>query len=82
MYEPETFVLSTDDRGRPTEAFTPDFLLPDFGVFLEVTTMRPDLATVKRRKIRRLAVLRPDIRVVLVDRRMVAGLIDRFDLAA
>jgi hypothetical protein len=37
---------------------------------------------VKRRKIRRLAALRPEVRVVLVDRRMVAGLIERFDLAA
>lgn len=81
-YEPVTFVLARDDRGRPTEAFTPDFHLPEFHSFLEVTTLRPALATVKRRKIRRLAALHPDVRVLLADRRVVEGLVDRFGLAA
>src|SRR6266852_571522 len=29
LYEPRTFVLERDDDGRVTEAFAPDFYLPD-----------------------------------------------------
>ena len=38
-YEPRTFVLETDDDGRVTEAFTPDFYLPEQDLYLEVTVM-------------------------------------------
>ena len=44
-YEPRTFVLSEDDAGRPLEAFTPDFYLPEFDVYLELTTLRQQLVT-------------------------------------
>ncbi len=81
-YEPHTYVLDRDDRGRPTRAFTPDFFLPDFGVYLEVTTLRQSLVTAKRRKIRRLRELHPEVQVVLVDRRTYFGVLERFGLAA
>src|ERR1700722_3485621 len=29
LYEPDTFVLERDEGGRVTEAFTPDFYLPE-----------------------------------------------------
>jgi len=80
-YEPRTFVLASDAWGRPLQAFTPDFYLPDFDLYLEVTTLRPALVTAKRRKIRRLAVTDPEVRVQLVDRRAYRDLVARFGLA-
>ena len=54
LYEPKTFVLEEDDRGRATEAFTPDFYLPDADLYVEVTTMEQRLVNRKNRKIRKL----------------------------
>jgi anti-anti-sigma factor len=52
-YEPHTFVLERRDDGSVREGFTPDFFLPEIGVYLECTVMRPALASRKRRKARR-----------------------------
>jgi hypothetical protein len=49
-YEPRTFVLERDDAGRVLEAFTPDFFLPELGIYLECTVMRQRLTNQKRRK--------------------------------
>jgi len=53
-YEPTTFVLERDVEGNVTEAFTPDFYLPESDVYVECTTMRQKLTTRKNRKIRKL----------------------------
>ena len=53
-YEPTTFVLETDDEGRVTEAFTPDFYLPEQDLYLEITVMKQTLVTRKNRKLRKL----------------------------
>ena len=53
-YEPCTFVLERDDDGNVTEAFTPDFFLPELDVYVECTTMRQDLTARKNRKVRKL----------------------------
>ena len=60
-YEPTTFVLETDAAGNVVEAFTPDFYLPDFDTYVELTTMRQSLVTKKNRKVRRLRQLYPTI---------------------
>jgi anti-anti-sigma factor len=52
-YEPHTFVLEWDADGAVREGFTPDFFLPEIGVYVECTVMRPALASRKRRKARR-----------------------------
>jgi hypothetical protein len=52
-YEPHTFVLERDDDGQVTEAFTPDFYLPDLGIYVECTVMRQALTARKRRKARK-----------------------------
>ena len=49
-YEPHTFVLRRNRRGRVTEAFTPDFYLPDLDYYVECTVARRKLTRVKRRK--------------------------------
>ena len=65
MYEPTTFVLERDDDGRVTEAFTPDFYLPEQDLYLEVTVMKQSLVTRKNRKLRKLKRLYPEVRIKL-----------------
>ena len=40
-YEPRTFALHWDDEGNVTEAFSPDFYLPEQNLYVELTTLRP-----------------------------------------
>ena len=68
QYEPRTFDLNWDERGNVTEAFSPDFYLPQQDLYIELTTMRPKLITKKNRKIRRLQELYPDIQIKLFKR--------------
>jgi hypoxanthine phosphoribosyltransferase len=68
-YEPATFVLARDEQGRPTEAFCPDFYLPAYDRFIELTTLRQKLVTRKNRKVRRLAEAHPEVEVKLLYRR-------------
>ena len=49
-YEPCTFVFERGERGEVREAFTPDFYLPEFDLFVECTVMRQALTNRRRRK--------------------------------
>lgn len=51
-YEPCTFPILWDERGRVTEWFAPDFYLPQFDLFVELTVQSPRLQTRKNRKLR------------------------------
>jgi hypoxanthine phosphoribosyltransferase len=62
-YEPRSFPLRWDARGRPIESFNPDFYLPDLNLYIELTTLKQSLVTKKNRKLRRLRELYPDIHV-------------------
>jgi len=62
-YEPRTFVLDRHPDGRPRRAFTPDFHLPDFDLFIELTTLRQALVTRKNAKVRRLGEVHPEVTV-------------------
>jgi hypoxanthine phosphoribosyltransferase len=62
-YEPRSFPLEWDDRGRVIESFNPDFYLPDIDLFIELTTLKQSLVTKKNRKIRRLRELYPNVNV-------------------
>jgi hypothetical protein len=73
-YEPTTFVLETDETGRVTEAFSPDFYLPEQNLFLEVTTMRQELVTRKNRKVRKLREKYPNVNVKLFYKRDIEAL--------
>jgi hypothetical protein len=53
LYEPHTFVLESDPDGTVREAFTPDFFLPDLGVYVECTVMQQRLTRRKRKKVRK-----------------------------
>ena len=60
-YEPRSFPLEWDERGRVVESFNPDFYLPDYDLFIELTTLKQSLVTKKNRKVRRLRELYPDV---------------------
>ena len=51
-YEPTTFAVRWGGDGQPEEFVTPDFYLPDHGLYVELTTMRQRLVTRKNRKFR------------------------------
>ena len=80
-YEPTTFVLETDSDGNVTEAFTPDFYLPDFGTYVELTTLRQPLVTKKNRKVRRLLETHPDVAIKLLYRKDIERLEAKYRLA-
>jgi hypoxanthine phosphoribosyltransferase len=79
-YEPRTFVLERDEDGRITEAFTPDFYLPEQDLYLEITVMKQSLVTRKNRKLRKLRALHPEVRVKLFYRRDIERLAQRYGL--
>ena len=79
-YEPRTFVLERDEVGRVTEAFTPDFYLPEQGLYLEITVMKQSLVTRKNRKLRKLRALHPELRVKLFYKRDIERLAQRYHL--
>ncbi len=79
-YEPTSFVLERDEEGRVSEAFTPDFYLPEQDLYLEITVMKQSLVTRKNRKLRKLRALYPGVRVKLFYRRDVQRLAERYRL--
>src|SRR3954470_14403610 len=64
-YEPDTFPILWNLDGDVVESFSPDFWLPDLGLYLELTTLKQRLVRKKNRKLRRLRELYPDIRIKL-----------------
>ena len=79
-YEPRTFVLETAEDGRVTEAFTPDFYLPEQDLYVEVTVMKQSLVTRKNRKLRKLRERYPDVNVKLFYKRDIERLAQRYRL--
>lgn len=68
-YEPTQFVLDRDGDGRVTRAFTPDFYLPAFDLYLELTTLQQRLVTRKNRKAREVMARYPGTRVKILYQR-------------
>jgi hypothetical protein len=79
-YEPRSFILEADREGRPTQAFTPDFYLPAYELFIEITTMNQNLVTKKNRKARRLRELYPDVRIKVFYQRDYLALLVKYGL--
>ncbi len=79
-YEPRSFPLEWDDEKNVIEAFTPDFYLPDQNLYIELTTLRPKLATYKNRRIRRMKELYPEINIKLFKRRDMHKLMVKYGL--
>ncbi len=79
-YEPRTFPLQWNKDGKVTEAFAPDFYLPQQDLYIELTTLRPRLATYKNRRLRRMKELYPEINVKLFKRGSMRDLLTKYGL--
>ena len=79
-YEPRTFPLAWDELGRVTEAFAPDFYLPEQNLYVELTTQRQKLVWRKNKKARRLRELYPDVHVKIVYNKDFRHLIESFGI--
>ncbi|MCA1672455.1 MAG: hypothetical protein LC799_09705 [Actinobacteria bacterium] len=79
-YEPRTFVLEWDSEGKPAQAFAPDFYLPSYDLYIEITTLNQKLVTKKNRKARRLRELYPEVRIKLFYQRDYLNLLVKYGL--
>lgn len=75
-YENKTFVITVNDEGIIKSAFCPDFYLPEYDIYIEVTVMKK--ATRKRKKIDDVRKLYPEVHIVLVDRDGLSELEDKY----
>lgn len=80
LYEPKTFPIQWDNEGNVTMAFTPDFFLPRFNTYIELTTMNQKYVTEKNKKVRRLKELYPGTNINIVFRNNYHTLIKRFGI--
>lgn len=69
VYEPKTFPLEWDENGVVTNAFSPDFYLPEYDLYLELTVMNPKYSSEKKKKTRLIEKLYPGTKVKLVQRK-------------
>lgn len=81
QYEPRSFPIQWDEKGRVTEAFTPDFFLPELNLYIELTTMKQANVTRKNRKIRLLKSLYPQIQVQVFYQKDFQNLVFKYGLA-
>jgi len=81
-YEPTTFPIAWDAEGYVRESFTPDFYLPDYGIFIELTTMKQSLVTKKNRKVRLFEQHYPDIPIKLFYGKDYKALLVKFGISA
>ena len=77
LYEPRSFPLRWDGN-RVVEMFTPDFYLPEYDQYFELTTMKQSLVTQKNRKLRHVRELYPEINVQLLYRRDLMRLMGKY----
>lgn len=81
-YEPTTFPLTWDSEGQVIASFTPDFYLPEFDLYIELTTMSQKLVTKKNRKVRRLKELYPEINIKILYQKDFRAILHRFGIPA
>lgn len=77
-YEPRTFPIEWDAEGNITKAFTPDFYLPYFDTYIEITTMEQKYVTEKKKKVRLLKELYPGTNINIVFKNDFHALLKRF----
>jgi len=79
-YEPRSFPLQWDKDGKVLEAFTPDFYLPEFDLYVELTTMKQAHVTKKNRKIRLLRAIYPHVNIQVFYQKDVQDLVIKYGL--
>lgn len=63
-----------------THRFSPDFYLPAFDLYIEITTLNQKLVTKKNRKVRRLLALYPDVKCKILYQRDYLNLLLKYGL--
>lgn len=82
QYEPRAFPLQWDKDGKVIEAFTPDFYLPQFDLYVELTTMKQALVTRKNRKVKLLRAVYPHVNIQIFYQKDFQDLIFKYGLRA
>ena len=77
LYEPRSFPLRWEGD-RVLQMFTPDFYLPEFDLYVELTTLKQNLVTEKNRKMRQIQELYPDVNIKLLYRRDIYRLLAKY----
>lgn len=79
-YEPRTFPIEWDSEGNITLAFSPDFYLPKFNTYIELTTMNQKYVSEKKKKVKLLKELYPGVNINIVFKNDFYSLLKRFGL--
>jgi hypothetical protein len=79
-YEPISFDLQWDDEGNIVQRFTPDFYLPAYDLYIEITTLNQKLVTKKNRKVRRLREMYPKVQCKIFYQRDYLSLVMKYGL--
>jgi hypothetical protein len=72
--------LEWDKQDHVIGRFTPDFYLPQYDLYIEITTLNQKLVTKKNRKIRRLRELYPEINCKIFYQRDYLSLVRKYGL--
>lgn len=80
QYEPKTFPVKWDAEGNVIQAFSPDFYLPRFNTFIEITTMDQKYVSAKKKKVKLLKKLYPGTNINIVFKNDFNQLVKRFEL--
>ena len=74
--------MEWDRVGQPAQAFRPDFYLPAYDLYIEITTLNQKLVTKKNRKVRRLRELHPEVNIKIFYQRDYLNLLVKYGLEA
>lgn len=80
LYEPRSFDIAWDKAGTPVQKFTPDFYLPDYELYIEITTLNQKLVTKKNKKVRRLKELYPEVKCKVFYQKDYYGLLLKYGI--
>jgi cytidylate kinase len=80
-YEPHSFAVQWDKDGKILESFTPDFYLPEFDMYVELTTMKQSLVTKKNRKVKLLRQIYPHINIQVFYQKDFQNLIFKYGIS-
>jgi len=79
-YEPTSFDIGWDREGKVIQRFTPDFYLPEYDLYIEITTLNQKLVTKKNRKVRRLRERYPEVACKVFYQRDYLSLVTKYGL--
>jgi cytidylate kinase len=80
-YEPRSFPVQWGKDGKVLESFTPDFYLPEFDIYVELTTMKQANVTRKNRKVKLLRAIYPHINIQVFYQKDFQNLVFKYGLA-